>query len=229
MLCKRTKGIGTCGKRFLRNPERLEVGKILWDRHLTAEVYRAERAQELMVINDPEPHLYEAKTLRSVKEEYSRHLCFDKDPIKSLLIAQETTYQNMIHNLGLNPFFVHYWSTHQIAVYREHAARGYSSIAIDATGSILIRKLNRPNNNKSKHIFLYTCILNIENRSNFAITQMVSESQTTNSISFWLMEWLRAKVPVPKEVICDSSRALLTAVIQIFAKSHGIEDYIPKC
>jgi len=58
----------------------------------------------------------------------------------------------MIHNLGLNPFFVHYWSTHQIAVYRKHVERGYSSIAIDATGSI-IRKLNRPNNNKSIHIF----------------------------------------------------------------------------
>jgi len=115
--------------------------------------------------------------------------------MKSLLIAQKTTYQNMIHNLGLNSFFVHYWSTYQIAVYRKHA---YFSIAIfrsryiDATGNI-IRKLNRPNNNKSKHIFLYTCILNIENLSNFAITQMVSESQTTNSISFWLMEWLKQK------------------------------------
>jgi len=43
------------------------------------------------------------------------------------------------------------------------------------------------------------------------------------------MEWLRAKVPVPKEVICDPSRALLTAVIQIFAKSQEIEDYIAKC
>jgi len=84
MFYKRTKGTGTCGKRFLRNPERLEIGKILWDRHLTAEVYRAEQAQELMVVNDREPsYLYKAKTLRNVKEEYSRYLCFDKDSIKN--------------------------------------------------------------------------------------------------------------------------------------------------
>lgn len=57
---------------------------------------------------------------------------------------------------------------------------------------------------------------------------MVSESQTTNSISFWLMEWLRAKVPVPKEVICDSSKSLLT-VIRVFSKNQGIDEYIAKC
>jgi len=44
--------------------ERLKIGKILWDSHLTAEVYRAEQAQKLMVVNDPEPpymYLYKAK------------------------------------------------------------------------------------------------------------------------------------------------------------------------
>jgi len=64
MFYKRTKDTETCEKWFLRNPVRLEIGKILWDRHLTAEAYRAEQAQELMIVNYPEPsHLYEAKTL----------------------------------------------------------------------------------------------------------------------------------------------------------------------
>lgn len=88
MICERTKGTGTCGKRYLRNPERLEIGKILWDRYLTTEIYRTERAQELMTIDDPEPpHLHKAKTIRNVKQEYSQCLCYDKDPLKSLLIA----------------------------------------------------------------------------------------------------------------------------------------------
>lgn len=68
MTCERTKGTGICRKRILRDPERAQIGKILWDRHLTAEVYRAERAEELMTINDPEPpHLYSAKTMRNAK------------------------------------------------------------------------------------------------------------------------------------------------------------------
>lgn len=112
-------------------------------------------------------------------------------------------------------------------MYREYATRSYFSIAIDAPGSI-ITKLNRSNNNKSKHIFLYSCVSN-SNHSNFAITQMVSESQTTNAISFCLMEWLRAKIPISKEVTCDSSKALLTAVIRVFTNHQSIDEYAAKC
>jgi len=32
MMCERTKGTGTCGKRILRNPERAQIDKILWGR-----------------------------------------------------------------------------------------------------------------------------------------------------------------------------------------------------
>lgn len=67
------------------------------------------------------------------------------------------------------------------------------------------------------------------NRQNFAITQMICESQTTNEISFWLMEWLRTKIPVPKKVTCDSCKALLTTVIRIFTNNEGINDYVAKC
>lgn len=58
---------------------------------------------------------------------------------------------------------------------------------------------------------------------------MVSESQTTNTISFWLMEWLRAKRPIPKEITCDSSKALLTAVIRVFTNYQSIDEYAAKC
>lgn len=42
--------------------------------------------------------------------------------------------------------------------------KGYSAIAIDATGNV-VTKLNRSNNNKSKHIYIYiySCILNTTN------------------------------------------------------------------
>lgn len=117
MICECTKGTSICGKRILRNSERAQIGKILWDRHLTAEVYRAERGEDLMTIDPEPPHLYSAKTMRNAKQEYSQNMCIDKEPLQSLLIAQESVYKNIIHNIGLNSFYVHYWSNHQIAIY----------------------------------------------------------------------------------------------------------------
>lgn len=58
---------------------------------------------------------------------------------------------------------------------------------------------------------------------------MVSESHNANSIHFWLAEWLRSGVPVPKEVVCDSSKALLIAIIRAFTGYLNIEDYADAC
>lgn len=58
---------------------------------------------------------------------------------------------------------------------------------------------------------------------------MISESQTTNAISFWLMEWLRAKIPIPKEITCDSCKVLLTAVVRVFINYQSIDEYVAKC
>lgn len=44
--------------------------------------------------------------------------------------------------------------------------------------------------------------------------------------SFWLTEWLRSdRASVSKEVICDSSRAFLIAIIRAFTDYLNIEDY----
>lgn len=94
---------------------------------------------------------------------------------------------------------------------------------IDATGSI-IKKLCNVDGSMSKHIFLYQCVINCKN-GQFSVCQMVSESHNTNSIHFWLAEWIRSGAPVPKEVICDSSRALLIAIIRAFTGYLTIEDY----
>lgn len=90
----------------------------------------------------------------------------------------------------------------------------------------------------SKHIFLYQCVINCK-KGQFSVCQMVSESHNTNSIHFWLAEWLRSGALVPKEVICDASRALLIAIIRAFTGYLTIEDYadafrnfnlhLPKC
>lgn len=43
------------------------------------------------------------------------------------------------------------------------------------------------------------------------------------------MEWLRSGAPNPKEVVIDSSRALLTAVVRCFTACKTVEEYADAC
>lgn len=141
LKCKVIKGTGKCGKRFLRAPLRKTIGLQL--RTKPVEVYRAERADELMTRGDPEPpHLYEALVLHVARNEYTKAQFLDKNPINAVCIMKRSVYLNCIHNIGIDPFFVHYWTNHQLQVYRKYCSTNISSIYIDATGSI-VKKLIR--------------------------------------------------------------------------------------
>jgi len=234
LKCKIIKGIGKCGKRYLRKPLRTTVGKELHAKSI--EIYRAEKANELMVSGDSEPpHLYKSSTLHVAKNEYKKSQFFDSDPIKALCIMKYSAYANCIHNIGMNPFFIHYWTNHQLQVYRKYCSSNISTIYIDATGSI-VKKLMRSNNILSQHIFLYQAVINYNDKQ-FSVTQMLSERHTTNDIHFWLLEWCRMGAPYPREVVVDFSKALLNAVIRCFTSYRTIKDYanacknevIPKC
>jgi len=58
---------------------------------------------------------------------------------------------------------------------------------------------------------------------------MLTESHTTNSIQFWLIEWKRTGAPRPREVVCDFSIALLTAVVRSFTEYLTLEQYADAC
>lgn len=105
---------------------------------------------------------------------------------------------------------------------------GPGCIYIDATGSI-IKKFQRPDSCKSRHIFIYNCVINCGNTGLFPVCQMLSESHNTNSIQFWLAEWIRSDAPYLKEIICDFSRALLTAAIRCFTGHLTITSYSDAC
>lgn len=100
----------------------------------------------------------------------------------------------------------------------------------------IVKKLCKADRSISKHLFLYQCVINCKN-GQFSVCQMISESHNANSIHFWLAEWLRSGASAPKEVICDSSRALLIAIIRAFTGYLNIDDYadafrnsnLPKC
>lgn len=229
-----TAGTGNCGKRYLRNPTRTIVGKELQDKPVN--VYRAEKAHILMVEGNQEsPHLYSSKVLHEAKAQATKVNYAHPDAFKALVILKSLSLHNVIHSIGLDPIFVHYWTNHQLHIYKKYSTENDACLFVDATGSI-IKKLYKADGSMSKYIFLYSSVINCKSRQ-FSVSQMLSESHNVNSIHFWLIEWLRSGAPMPKEVVCDSSKALLIAIIRAFTRYSNIEDYadaftnsnLPKC
>lgn len=180
--CTYLQGKGNCSKRYLRNPTRKIVGKELQNK--SAYVYRAEKAHMLMKEGDPElPHLFSSAVLRAAKSEAIKTDYVDSDVFKALVILKFSSLQNVIHNIGLDPFFIHYWSNHQLSVYKRYAIENNACVFADATGSI-VKKLNKADGSKSKHMFLYICTINC-NSGQFSVCQMISESHNVNSIHFF--------------------------------------------
>jgi len=121
-----------------------------------------------MIPGDSEPpHLYKASVLHVAKNEFIKSQHIDEDPIKALCIIKYSAYLNYIHNIGIDPFFVHYWINHQ-QIYRKYCSTNISSIYIDATGSI-VKKIIRVNETLSKYILLYQAVINY-NGHQFPVT-----------------------------------------------------------
>ena len=176
---------------------------------------------------DPEPpHLYKPSALYNAKYEFVSKQYLYKDPIRALEIMQLNTMANVIHNIGLNPFKDHYWTNHQVHVYRAYARKEPACVYINATGGI-IKPIVRYDGSKSKCIFLYIVVIN--HSGQFPVAQMISQRHDTQTIMTWLTEWEKSGAPTPREVVCDSSKALLSAVIRAFTGYATIKEYANAC
>lgn len=216
---------GTCGKRPLRQPYRTEVAEALM--HKSAERHRIEIANDKMSPGDPEPPtLPKSNVLNAAKCEYLKSLQLDRDPviaISKMKRVGRTEDLFTIRNIGYDPFYVQYWSRHQNVVYKKYAGRETASLKFDASGGFVSR-LKRPDGNDSQHIFLYLGVINSE-AGQFSVTQLLTEAHDTGTIQNWLVQWIRSGVPVPKETVADSSRALQTALVRTFTGYKTIEQY----
>ncbi|CAH1163403.1 unnamed protein product [Phaedon cochleariae] len=214
---------GICGKRYLREPLRTKMVEKL--KIKSTVVFRSEEANKLMEEGDVEPpHLYRAEVLSTAKNQIISKTYLSKNPITALHFLKVGSLQGSIHNIGLDPFFVHFWSIHQQHIYRSCMKNDHCAISIDATGSI-IKKNKKPDGSQSNNIFLYNAVMYTRNKQ-IPIFHMLTEKHNTNMISYWLGEWLRSGNPLPVEVICDSSIALLTACTRVFTGFLTISDYV---
>lgn len=226
--------INNKNKRQLRGIKRLEVGDELAQGKLAIN-WRRENARKLINFGDPEPcNLYTLDVLRKCRQEaMMRKMDYfppSKCPINSLLVLKYTLpYSSIIKNLGLDKFFMHYWTKDQIVIYENYCKeKSITTVSIDATGS-LVKKIDRPYDNVSGHIFLYTGVIHLGRQSGqIPIMQMLSEAHDSNSISYWLKCWINSGIPLPKIIICDHSLALMNAVTTAFANCT-LKSYISQC
>jgi len=223
ITCRFTEDNGRCNKCFLRKPIRETAMENL--REKSAMAYRV-KMEQYMAYNDIEPpHLYSAEVLRTAKHEILKKKYIHEDPTKVLHIVQFDKLAGTLYNIELNPLYVHYYQLGKLDVYRAYAVSKPACVYIDATGTI-IKKIRNPDN--SKYIFLYNCVINYD-RGFFPVAQMLTENHNTNSIQFWLIEWVRSGAPHPREVVCHFSKALLIATIRSFSGYLIIDNYADAC
>jgi len=151
----------------LRNPTRTIVGKELQQK--TVHVYRAEQAHMLMTERNPEPpHLCNSAVLHAAKTEVTKASYIHADPFNALVILKSTSVNNIIHNIGLDPIFIHYWTYHQLNIYRRYSIENDACIFVDATGNI-IKKICKADGSKHgfQNIYFYIIASSIVRMDNF--------------------------------------------------------------
>jgi len=143
-------------------------------------------------------------------------------------MKQSQEFNNSIHDIGFDKFFVHFWSHLQLQIYRNNYKKEQvPTISFDATGGCC-QKLKRNASKLSGSIFLYEGVMCINNQS-FTVMSMLSEQHDNISISSWLKRWLRCGINPPKIAICDQSLALMSVIVQAFTKYPSLEQYLDAC
>jgi len=142
----------------------------------------------------------------------------------------EIEFKTVIHDVGLDPFYVYYHTGEQIHLYRNYArASKCPQIIIDATGSV-VSNFKKYDSERTKYIFLYEALVyDQENEFSFTVTNMLSERHSNVAIFNWLANWKKSDVPMPKMTVCDQSLAILSAVVQCFTQYSSLQDYINAC
>lgn len=142
----------------------------------------------------------------------------------------EDAYKDSIHDIGLDPFFLHLYTPELIHLYRLYSQQ-YScpSLIVDATGNV-IKRFSKLKLKKTQTIYLYEAIVYDDIRNHtLTVCSMISEKHDDITINHWLSIWLKCDVPPPKEVCCDMSLALLSVLVRNFALYSSLNDYINVC
>lgn len=218
-------------KRQLKGSLRQKIAGHLVDAKKQATIWRNEEARKIMNFGDQEPPiLFSPHVLRKAKQnELDNRLdVVDCDPIRNLQIYKYVKRPGSIYGIGLDPFYIMYWSKEQITMYKMINRLKNTYFTMDATGSIA-KKLPMPDGTKSPHLFLYQCVIVPEDKRGIPVFQMISAKQDAALLTYFLLEIRRAGATVPSVAVTDFSRAILVALARAFADCADLKHYLQCC
>lgn len=98
------------------------------------EIFRINEAAKHMNNGDPEPpFLPSLNVLKNTKCAYLKKQYLHEDQRSALEKMQEISMGNIIHDNGLKPFRVLFWSNDQNHIYINYVKNNDSEVAIDAS------------------------------------------------------------------------------------------------
>ncbi len=220
-------------KRPVRGIRRKVYADKLLDKKMAASFLRKETAKDLMKFGETEPsHLPTLNALRLIKSRERRKSFIHENPIISLsLLKQISPYKDIVRDIGLDKFFVHYWSKTELNCYRMFTRQNrIPTVSIDATGSV-VKKVKLLSGKESQMIFLYEVVVKDKhNKLHYPVSHMLSSTHTTNAISHWLCGWIGSGIrQKPKVIVTDLSLALMHAVTRSFTQYTNLWAYIRTC
>lgn len=150
----------------------------------------------------------------------------DRHNIVSVIedMSADSRMVGIIRAVARLPFYVFYCTREQMHMWNTFAQqrKKFSEISVASTKG-LVKPLPCQDGIKSSEIFLYSMLINFEG-STAPVNQMLSESNDSELIAFWLKRWIRWGARPPVRIISDYSRALQLGVC--LALTHKtIEEY----
>lgn len=224
-----SRGVAHEKKRHVRGDRRIRIGKEL--QGTSTYTWRRGEANKLMEFGDVVPaNLFSEDVARKVKQE-ARDKELGLFKVKSALASiwdmkygQE--FNGCIYEIGLDRFYVMYWSPTQLFLYnRFQKEDDISSISFDAMGG-LVKQIPKPDGSK-RVIYLYQAVCGYR-RKILPLFQLISEKHDTNTLTYWMREWLRSGGSISKQVVIDYSPALLNAASLAF-NNCDLKTYIENC
>lgn len=227
--CFDSRGVTHKKKRQVRGDRRIRIGKEL--QGTSTYAWRRNEANRLMEFGDVVPaNLPSENVARKAKQEaQDKELGLFK--VKAALASvwdmkYSQEFNGYIYEIGLDKFYVMYRSPTQLFLYNKFQKEDdIGSISFDATGG-LIKQIPKPDGSK-RIIYLYQAVCGYR-RKILLLFQLISEKHDTNTLTYWMREWLRSGASIPKQVVIDYSPALLNATSLAFNNSD-LKTYIENC
>ena len=119
-------------------------------------------------------------------------------------LKSQGKYAGYIKDIGLNRFYVFYWSPMQMHICND-LIRKFKKIEIDATGKLTLETIS--SNGEKRVTYLYQVVMKgYGGKGVQPLFQMISEKHDANHITYWLREILRHGGSKPLGVDCDFQR-----------------------